>query len=694
MSDNKIHVLPPALCDQIAAGEVLERASSAVKELVENALDAGATAIQIEIEEGGRKRLCVTDNGCGMTREDARLSVIRHATSKIATVEDLAKIGTMGFRGEALASMAAVSKLTIQTKRAEDETGTYFRMEGSVETACRETAVPNGTQITIEDLFFNTPARLKFLKTTATEQRRVYEVVEQFALACPNVAFKLMTDGRVKCDFPKNKTLIERAHAVLGRSLAEHLYPVVPVNLGQVQVEGAFCSPDYIQSASGRLFTYVNHRIVKDKTIISAINQAYREFLNQGKLPCVILFVSLPFDMVDVNVHPTKNEIRFQDADNVFRAVYRALRQSLEATPWIKTTQVQMPSAFVSPEKQADTQKLDLRSGSVFESVHSGVFGKMPASAFEPPERSLRADLGIPDPTIRWAGQKTLDHQNPPTQGDACASDGVTFCDDDDGFAADGGEVKPSLPCPQMPDNMSFDEARDNVRAELVLMREPSMPGRVAVAMGKEPMLPLDDAQAHTGYFSSLHFLGQYALTYLICTDSDDHLVFVDQHAAHERINYEKLRLVYQGKLPPEAQGLLFPIVLSLDTRMSDTLREFMSFFEQLGFQIDALSDTSFAIRYVPKVLLNYDYQALLRDALTDLAESGRSTEFEAICDHILATMACHKSIRAGHRMTEADAMKLFRAMDETVFKSNCPHGRPVHFIMTANEIEKRFLRT
>ena len=691
MEDQKIHVLPTALCDQIAAGEVLERAASAVKELIENALDAGATSIQIEIEESGRKRLCVTDNGCGMTREDARLSVVRHATSKIATVDDLARIGTMGFRGEALASMAAVSRLTIQTRRPADETGTYFRIEGAVETACRETAAPTGTQITIEDLFFNTPARLKFLKTPTTEQRRVYEVVEQFSLACPNVSFKLITDGRVKCDYPQNTSLLERAHAVLGRALYEHLYPIIPTTLGQVSVEGVFCAPDYIQSANGRIFMYVNQRIVKDRTIQSAINQAFREFIH-GKQPCLILFVTLPLDLVDVNVHPTKHEIRFQDPDNVFRAVYRALRQSLEATPWIKTSPTPMPSTFLASSQPEN----DLRSGSIFESVHSDAFSRMPTSAFESPERALRADMGLPDPTIRRTSQMPPREFAAPASSamDACANDGIPFCENDmvpDSLFLET-QAFSQTPPENLPSGMSLQEAQDNARAQLILTQEPSEPTRGLVP--KTPELPLGPGQEPAGYFSSLHFLGQYALTYLICTDRDDHLVFVDQHAAHERINYEKLRLVYQDKLPSEAQGLLFPIVLSLDTRMSDTLREYLPFFEKIGFQLDPLSDTSFALRYVPKVLLDYDYQAILRDALTDLAESGHSTEFETISDDILATMACHKSIRAGHRMTEADAMKLFRTMDETIFKSNCPHGRPVHFILTMSEIEKRFLRS
>ena len=684
----KIHVLPTALCDQIAAGEVLERASSAVKELVENALDAGATDIQIEIEEGGRKRLAVSDNGCGMSPEDARLSVIRHATSKIATLNDLENIATMGFRGEALASMAAVSRLTIQTKRAEDDAGTCLKIEGAVEISCREAAVPNGTQITIEDLFFNTPARLKFLKTPATEQRRVYDIIEQIALACHEVSSKLVVDGKLKADYPKNRTLKERAHAVLGRAIYDHLYPIMPTNLGDVSVDGVFCSPDYIASTNGRIYMYVNQRVVKDKTILSAINQAYREFLH-GKQPCVILFVTLPLDKVDVNVHPTKHEIRFQDPDSVFRTVYRALRHSLEQAPWIKPADVPSPSSYLERQSDAQTVKMSqtetLSQSGPFSQYSASRFQGLPASAFEAPERMQRAALGIPDPTIACphapaqkpsVGVPFMDDDDEPKQGsapklvDACAMSGPPFASSDPDDPAD------SLDVPQN---------------RLVLTQELSMQARVADALRNAPRLPLE-TPSNRGYFSNLVFLGQHALTYLICSDGDN-LVVVDQHAAHERINYEKLKSVADKKLPSTPQGLLFPLLMSLDTRLADVLREFADFFEALGFQIDPVSESQFAIRAIPAVLKDYDYLSLLRDALTDLAEQGRATQFEQVRDDIIATMACHKSIRAGRKMSAEDAYRLFREMDETAFRSNCPHGRPVHFVLSITEIEKRFLR-
>ena len=655
---NVIQVLPQALCDQIAAGEVLERAASAVKELVENSLDAGATSIEIELDEGGRKRLSVCDNGCGMSPQDAKLSILRHATSKIRTTADLASISTMGFRGEALASMASVAKLSITTQPPDADIGTYLHVEGANLMDFRETAAPAGTQIVLEDLFFNTPARLKFLKTTATELRRVYEVVEQFALACHEVRWKLTFDGRVKCDFPPHRTLRDRALAVFGRAMSDHLYPVEPTILGDVTVEGLFCDPVYGQSASGRIYTYVNRRIVKDKTIQSAINQAYKEFLH-GRQPCVVLFITIPLDQVDVNVHPTKHEIRFETPDNVFRAVYRALRQSLEKTPWIKS-----------------------ESGSSAEIAQQAhYFEMLPDSAFRAPEDVMHRDMGLPP---QYPGDAAADaRRSSPVAGRESVINEVSR--DLDGF-----ENPAFWPEMSQPQNPPWPEATQESPQISYPFRLEG--GRFDIQPeASQGSLPLGQAESK-GYFSSLRYIGQHAFTYLICADGDN-LVIVDQHAAHERINFERLKKVADDVLPAVSQGLLFPILLRLDTRLEDTLNEYMAFFEKLGFQLDNLGSHSYALRAVPEALSGYDYDGILRAALTDLADSGRTHQFEDIRDDIMATMACHKSIRAGQKLSPAEVMELFRLMDETGFRSNCPHGRPVHFVLPLSELEKRFLR-
>lgn len=621
-----IKVLPQALCDQIAAGEVLERASSAIKELIENALDASATSIEIELEDGGKKRLSVTDNGVGMSPQDAKLCVLRHATSKINSTADLARISTMGFRGEALASMAAVSKMTILTQKRGADSGTFLRIEASEILECREASAPSGTQIVVSELFFNTPARLKFLKTTGTEQRRVSEVIDQFALACPEVHFKLSVDGKVKADYPAHKNLGDRIYSVLGKTLHANLYPIEDFVFESISVRGYFVSPDYAQSSTGRIFTYVNQRIVREKTMISAIIQAYREFLH-GKQPTVVLFLNIDLAKVDVNVHPSKHEIRFENSDLVFKAVYRALRQSLEKTPWIGDTAAQEPLSMQ-------------------------YFDMLPDSAYRSPEYDLNRQKAVIQPSYAPHFSSDYAGHDRPTPGffeEAVTGFGLQFSHPDKPLSAAPFSLGPAL-------------------------------------------LPLDDQELSTGYFSSLRYLGQIAQTYLVCADGNN-LVVVDQHAAHERINFERLKLCMDTKATPASQNLIFPIHLALEPQLVDVLEEHLAFFIELGFQIDALGEQSYVVRAVPDSLLKYDYVSLIRMALGEINEHGRSHQFEEIRDQILSTMACHSSIRAGQAMNAEQVYELFRLMDATGFRSNCPHGRPVHFSLGLQEIEKRFLR-
>lgn len=667
-----IQVLPQVLCSQIAAGEVLERASSAVKELIENSLDAGATAIEIEIEDGGKKRLMVSDNGCGMSKEDAELCILRHATSKIHSAEDLASIATMGFRGEALASMAAVSRMTITTQRRGEPMGTFLRVEGAEILECRETAAPVGTQIVLEDLFFNTPARLKFLKTAQTEGRKVFDEIEKFSLVCPEVHWKLTVDGRVKCDWPAQKTLKERALAVFGRTIYESLYPIEPVTVGNVRVDGLFGSPEFLQSTAGRIYTFVNHRIVRDKVIQSAVSGAYREFLH-GKQPCVVLFVNLPNNMIDVNVHPTKLEVRFQQQDEVYRAVYRALRQSLERTPWIRSEKTSMD---VTTDKKR-------------------YFEMLPDSAFRTPEDNMRRDMGLtPEHVLASVHAENAHdvHESNDVQNTSVNRDVEDMLS-----IFDGPEAKSfshHMGNENALNDKDFEPNHSAMKGEKKADSFCLIPDRCPEEFEakKEPVLPLSHYE-QKGYFSSLKYIGQHAMTYLICADGDN-IVIIDQHAAHERINYERLRRVADKVLPPDSQGLLFPILLSLDTKLAMILTEYQAFFEKLGFLIDEMGNHSFAVRSVPKCLEGYDYAALLRDALTDLGESGRAGQFDDIRDNILATMACHSSIRSGQALSAEEVRELLRLMDSAGFRSNCPHGRPVHFVLSIAELEKRFLRT
>ncbi|MGI5830019.1 MAG: DNA mismatch repair endonuclease MutL [Bradymonadia bacterium] len=610
MNECRIQLLDPALCSQIAAGEVLERASSAVKELVENAIDADSSRIEIEIEEGGRKLIRVSDNGCGMSEEEAKLSILRHATSKIRSVHDLEAIASLGFRGEALASMAAVSRMQIISQKSEESVGIKLEIEGAHIVDSTPIAVAHGTQICMADMFFNTPARLKFLKTNATENRRVYEIVEQLALANPNIHFQLSIDGRIKLDAPPNDTLKERALSILGRNLFEKLYQIKDFTLGPLKLHGLFSSPDFSVNDRARIYTFVNKRAVKDRTINAAVLAAYKEFLH-GKYPCVIINIEIPHDLVDVNVHPAKTELRFEDQDLVFRSVYRSLRQSLSETPWIARSSADFPA----------------------HAPHDLNFSTLPSHAFSSPEQL--------SPTAPRFG---FSPQNAP------ASPLADF----------HAPLSPPFELDEIP-------LAEQATQAPIFKQEPN------------------------AYFSSLQYLGQLSNTYLLAIDHNA-LVVIDQHAAHERINYERLKAITEGA-STDVQNLLFPLIVELDARLAQTLEEYHDFFDELGIQIDAIAENNYALKAVPNFLIGYDYDAMLRAALTDLAAAGRSTQFQDIIDDILATMACHRSVRAGLPLSQAEARELFRQMDASLFKSNCPHGRPVHFVLTHDEIEKRFQR-
>ena len=630
MSEQVIHVLPKALCDQLAAGEVLERASSAVKELVENALDAGADEIEIELEEAGRKRLCVCDNGCGMSPEDAKVSILRHATSKIHRSEDLASISTMGFRGEALASMAAVSRLSLTTQRRGDALGTYLHVEGAEVTEFRETAAPAGTQIVLEDLFFNTPARLKFLKTAATEMRRVYEVVESFALACHEVRWKLTFDGRVKCEFPKHRTLGDRALAVFGRTLYEHLYPITYTILGDVTVDGLYCAPDFVQSSAGRIYTFVNRRIVRDKTINGAISQAYKEFLH-GRQPCVVLFLTIPLDLVDVNVHPTKHEIRFQSPDVVFRAVYRALRQSLEKTPWIRS------------ERGEESASL-------------------PESAFRPPEDNLSRDYGLSDP-FAYQGRRASSEVGEcvvSRETERKVSEALSFFD----------ELVAPPEAPSRPEVLT------------------SVGTQVPLALGPSVVRDASEASGSRGYFSNLTYIGQYALTYLICADGDN-LVLIDQHAAHERLIYNRLKKQMDERAVVQ-QPMLMPFSLSLNVFEREFIREHISEIRDIGFEIE-MNDVGFSVSAVPLDLQYINLDAFFHEILADIS-GYKAIRLTDILKDKLASAACKAAVKGGMDLTREEIDALFALMDGDM-GLKCPHGRPVVVKMSRTEIEKMFKR-
>ncbi len=599
----RIHVLPSALADQIAAGEVVERPASVAKELCENAVDAGARRVDVEIEAGGRRLIRVVDDGCGMTAAEARLALQRHATSKIACADDLWGLATFGFRGEALPSIAAVSRLTLRTKMAGATAGFRLLVEAGVETDAGEVGMAEGTQMEVRDLFFNTPARLKFLKSESTEAANVSEAVLRLGLAHPEVHFRLRGNGRVALDLPPHRDMAERVRAALARRGAKVLHEAEGEE-GGIKVRAFLASPEDAAPAGRSTFLFVGRRFVRDRALLHALAQGYGELLEKGRYPLAALFVDVPGQELDVNVHPQKLEVRFSRPQEVYAAVRHVVGRAVARAPWLA----------VSP----------IRAYTL------------------PPESVAQVDEDRPLP--------------PRPARDRQASFSAAF--------------------PQSPE---FDEKRGSSRYPTLL---------------RDEALPAEAQPASRGFFGALGYIGQLRRTYLVC-EGPSELVLVDQHAAHERIMFERLRVAHRQRAVVR-QRLLFPIPIELDEVATAAAREAATLeaLAGLGFEVESFGPSTILLRAVPDLLKDVDPKPLLRDVLHRVAEGDSLRLAEENFEQVFATMACHGALRAGDIVAREAAVTLLGQLDAVDLHSHCPHGRPVLLRMSIAEIEQRLGRT
>lgn len=628
-----VSVLAPELANQIAAGEVVERPASVVKELVENSLDAGARRLTVEIEDGGRERIRVEDDGCGMRREDALRALERHATSKISNVDDLFSIATLGFRGEAVPSIGSVSRMEIKTKPHGDLAGTRIYIEGGQIKEVEDAGMAAGTAITVEDLFFNTPARLKFLKTPGTEARHITEALTRVGLSRPEVRILLKKDSKTILDLAGVDDLKDRILAVFGRDVYDDLYPTFEYPaVNGVVCRGYFSRPGHHQRSSRNVYVFVNGRYVSDSTIRAAIRGAYGTMLDRRRHPSVVLFLDVPFSLVDINVHPAKTEVRFHDTNSIYRAVYHAIADQLATAPWLD-------------ERQTRSYSLDSTSRE-YTGEGSGHVDPSMAS-FEPLNARHRRQSKLKPGAPRKGEGEILSPFFTQPGGDR---------DLQRGFAARGASPL-------------------------------SEPPRVAVGDVVDPSAHADAAS----YFSSLRVIGQFKRMYIVCEDASG-MVIIDQHAAHERIGFERLKAVFQDE-HKEVQPLLFPQRIEFDAVRAATLDENLDFFEQAGFEIEPFGGQSFALKSVPAVLQKSRHAAMVTDAIDDLAELGRSDRMDEAMESVLSRMACHSVVRGPTPLTREEMESLLEQMDEIDFKANCPHGRPVYYRIPLFELEKSFDR-
>ena len=586
----KVRVLPAALADQIAAGEVVERPASVIKELVENAIDAGARRIDVEIEAGGRRLCRVVDDGCGMAPDDARLALRRHATSKIAAADDLWGLTTFGFRGEALPSIAAVSRLTLATRPPEAEAGFELTVEAGVETGAKEIGMPPGTQVTVRDLFFNTPARGKFLKAEATETANVSEAMLRLGLAHPSVHLRLRVGGRVALDLPVHRDLAERVRAALARRGASALHEAAGDEGGN-QVRAFLAGPEEVSATARSTFLFVGGRFVRDRSLLHALALGYGPLLEKGRYPLAALFLDLPGHEVDVNVHPQKMEVRFARAQEVYAAVRHVVGAAIARAPWLRAGDGAVRTFTQPPNYRAPR---DLAGRAAEAPAGPLVFERPAQGAFSLPLRAREAADSAPLPS------------------------------------------------------------------------------------------------ATPEFFSALNYVGQIHRTYLVC-EGDDALVLIDQHAAHERVVYGRLKAAHDRRQIPR-QRLLFPIPIEVGEAAAAAATH--DVLDALGFEVSPHAPGVVMLHALPEPLKDADPKPLLREVLAELAEGTplAGGDLERV-DHLLATVACHSVVRAGDTLGRPAALALLAQLDEVDLRSHCPHGRPVMLRMPLSEIERRFGR-
>lgn len=630
-----IQILDSATIDKIAAGEVVERPSSVVKELVENALDAGADAVTVEIKEGGITFIRVTDNGSGIDSSQIRNAFMRHATSKIRSAEDLTHVVSLGFRGEALSSICAVAQVELITKTKENLTGVRYVCEGAVEKECSEIGAPTGTTVLVKNLFFNTPVRRKFLKQPMTEGGYIIDLMEHMALSRPDTAFKLMVNGQVKFHTSGNGNLKEVIYRIYGKETASQLLPFVKETKG-IKVEGYLGKP--ILNRSNRNFEnyYINGRYIKSSLIAKALEDGYSNYLMQHKFPFTVLHFTIDTEMVDVNVHPTKMDVRFTGGSYLYDFVASSVAAALQQREMI-------PEALLSEEKEEETQKIKVPEP--FEQQRTRQFQVMEEQRYEA-VRSPRQDI-----FIKEAAEESLK-----AMADNTSSDDDFFVQ----MPASTGTVTGTAPAP-------------SVKAEPPKQLD----------LFEEKMLTKENRPQY-------RILGQIFDTYWLIVFSDK-LFIVDQHAAHEKVKYERLMKHYHEK-DIVTQTLNPPIVVTLSAKEEATYLSCKDVFAGLGFEIEDFGGREYALRGVPVDLYGQEEKTLFLSVLDEMSEGPLHKDLTVV-EEKLATMACKSAVKGNHSFSFAEMEALIDELLTLDNPYNCPHGRPTIISMSKYEIEKKFKR-
>ncbi len=657
----KIQVLDKHVAELIAAGEVCERPSSVVKELVENSIDAKATVITVEIKNGGITYLRVTDNGSGIERESVKTAFLRHATSKISSEEDLEHILTLGFRGEALASIAAVSRVQMMTKTREDFAGTEITLEGGEITSFEEVGCPQGTTIVVKDLFYNTPARMKFLKKDVSEANSVCGVVEKIALSHPEISFRILRDNKEYLNTPGDGKLLSAVYSVLGKNIAKGMLPVEYV-YDCVKVTGFISKPE--QSRANRTLQnfFINGRFVKSRTCAAALEQAYKHAIMVQKFPACVLMVEMPSELVDVNVHPAKIEVRFVQEKTVFDAVFHAVKNTLSNGIEFEHIDFKEKPTTLQ-EKIVPPQQMSLKQFQAISAMEQAQQAKKETrSPFSSPAAHPHKELFFDGSTLEGIEEKVQRQQ-----------------------IRMNNSSKTSSPSSGMERFSAF--LQKNTGSEL---RSSSTSSKTknssdSITEKKVPVPSQSSAETEKNEF---RMVGEAFGTYLF-VERGDELLMVDKHAAHERMLFNQLRNTRDDS---NSQVLLEPLMISLSAENYTTLIAALDTLSTLGIDAEDFGSNTLLVRAMPMYLQQEDIQELLEELAGKLSGGVHDLTPEKL-DGLYHSVACRAAIKAHDKSTPEEMKKIVEAIlfDEDV--RYCPHGRPVAIVLKRSEIEKKFGR-
>ena len=733
----QIHVLDSETIDKIAAGEVVERPSSVVKELVENAIDAGADAITVEAKDGGIEFIRVTDNGCGMEKEQLRTAFLRHATSKIENAEDLTRVSSLGFRGEALSSISAVAKVEVITKTKDSVTGNRILLEGAKEVSFEDVGAPDGTTFLMRNLFFNTPVRRKFLKQAPTEGGYIADLMEHLALSRPDISFKLTMGNQLKFHTSGNGDLKEVIYRLYGREVANSLVPIQTEQKG-IRLEGYLGKPEVVRSNRNFEIYFINGRFIRSSTVAKAVEEGYKEYLMQHKFPLCVLHITMETDRVDVNVHPTKMDVRFTDGLSFSRIVSEAVRDALRSREMI-------PEAYLDSDKEQKEKEREERraNGHIqtpepFEKKRAEEYWLMEETKYTANHPKMQDFIQNPVWSRVKEAVKTENLQEKPAKQQEMPSKL-----EEEPFFTETTELKSEVKFTEMLKSKSHvdytetselipnvslneisepkSEAKTAEASELlseVLLAENfnlknTMSGEgektAAEAVIYEPDVKtaaetvepvqivsstqinlFEDKILTVEHRSRFRIIGQVFDTYWL-VQYEDKLLMIDQHAAHEKVNYERLMKQFHEK-NVMSQALMPPVIVSLTGQEEAALKDNLEVFRRLGFEVEDFGGSEYALRSVPVDLYGCDERGMFLEVLDQLAE-GNSFGGLRVIEEKIASMSCKAAVKGNNSLSVPEAEALIDELLTLDNPYNCPHGRPTIVSVTKYEMERKFKR-